>query len=230
MSDNQNPAHKETARARINAVEAQIVAAAQRAGRDTASVKLIAVSKTFEAQQIEPVIAAGQKRFGENRVQESQSKWPALKARYPEVELHLIGPLQSNKVRDAVELFDVIHTIDRPKIASAIARDIEQTGRTPRLLVQVNSGEEQQKAGVLPGDADAFVTQCRDEFGLQIEGLMCIPPLDEEAALHFALLNKIAARNGLAGLSMGMSVDFENAVALGATYVRVGTAIFGPRG
>ncbi|MFQ5625981.1 MAG: YggS family pyridoxal phosphate-dependent enzyme [Methyloligellaceae bacterium] len=230
MNKDQTPTLKDSPRERIEAVEARIRAAAERTGRDPAQVKLIAVSKTFYAHHIEPVIAAGQTRFGENRVQEALAKWPALKARHPEVELHLIGPLQSNKARDAVELFDVIHTIDRPKIASAIAREIEQTGRTPRLFVQVNTGEEEQKAGVLPGGADAFLKQCRDEFGLNIEGLMSLPPLDEEASLHFALLNKIAARNGVSELSMGMSADFENAVALGATYVRVGTAIFGPRG
>jgi len=230
MNNDQRPTLKDNPRERIEAVEARIRAAAERTGRDPRDVNLIAVSKTFDAEHIEPVIAAGQTRFGENRVQEAQRKWPALKARHPEVELHLIGPLQSNKARDVVELFDVIHTIDRPKIASAIAREIEQTGRTPRLFVQVNTGEEEQKAGVLPASADAFLKQCRDEFGLNIEGLMCLPPLNEEASLHFALLNKIAARNGVPELSMGMSADFENAVALGATYVRVGTAIFGPRG
>ncbi|GBE43505.1 MAG TPA: YggS family pyridoxal phosphate-dependent enzyme [Rhizobiales bacterium] len=230
MNKDANSAPPPALRERIEAVEARITAAAERAGRDPARVKLIAVSKTFGAEQIEPVIGAGQFRFGENRVQESQGKWPGLKARHADIELHLIGPLQSNKARDAALLFDVIHTIDRPKIAAAIAREIEHTGRCPRLLVQVNTGEEEQKAGILPGLADAFIGQCRDEFGLKIEGLMCIPPVDEESSLHFALLNKIAARNGLDELSMGMSADFENAVALGATYVRVGTAIFGARG
>ena len=220
----------ETPRTRIDALEARIEAAAERTGREPGQVKLIAVAKTFGADQIAPVIAAGQMRFGENRVQEALAKWPKIKARHGDVELHLIGPLQSNKARDAVALFDVIHTIDRPKIASAIAREIERSGRTPRLLVQVNTGEEEQKAGVVPARADALIKQCVDEFGLDIEGLMCIPPLDEESALHFALLNKIAARNDLPELSMGMSADYENAVALGATYVRVGTAIFGPRG
>ncbi len=230
MNNDPSSAPPTAARARIETVEAEITAAAERAGRDPARVKLIAVSKTFDAAQIEPVIGAGQFRFGENRVQESLAKWPGLKARHTDIELHLIGPLQSNKARDAVALFDVIHTIDRPKIAAAIAREMEQAGRAPRLLVQVNTGEEEQKAGIFPARADAFVKQCREEFGLKIEGLMCIPPLDEESALHFALLNKIAARNGLDELSMGMSADFENAVALGATYVRVGTAIFGKRG
>lgn len=230
MNKDPDSASPPGARERIETVEAQIKAAAKRAARDPGRVKLIAVSKTFGAERIEPVIGAGHFRFGENRVQESQGKWPDLKARYPDIELHLIGPLQSNKARDAVELFDVIHTLDRPKIAAAIAREIDHTGRTPRLLVQVNTGEEEQKAGILPGKADAFLKQCGDEFGLKIEGLMCIPPIDEESALHFALLNKIAARNALGELSMGMSADFENAVALGATYVRVGTAVFGPRG
>ena len=215
---------------RIAGVRKQIAAVTQRTGRECGDVKLIAVSKTFASEQIEPVILAGQREFGENRVQEALGKWPDLKARYPEVELHLIGPLQSNKARDAVELFDAIHTIDRPKIARTIAAEIERSGRKPRLLVQVNTGEEEQKAGVLPADTDDFLKQCREEHGLDIEGLMCIPPVDEEPSLHFALLNKIAARNGLKELSMGMSADYESAVALGATYVRVGTAIFGPRG
>jgi pyridoxal phosphate enzyme (YggS family) len=180
-------------------------------------------------QLIEDAIAGGQRLFGENRVQEAQAKWPELKARYPDVEAHLIGPLQSNKVRDAVALFDVIHSVDRPKIARALAEEIARSGNRPRLLVQVNTGEELQKAGVLPAETDAFVAQCRDEYGLAIEGLMCIPPLDEEPALHFALLAKIAARLGLRELSMGMSGDFAAAVAFGATYVRIGTAIFGAR-
>jgi hypothetical protein len=216
--------------ARLAAVQKKIRAATERSGRKASDVKLIAVSKIFTADKIAPVIDTGHRMFGENRVQEAQGKWPDLKAQTPDIELHLIGPLQSNKARDAVELFDVIHSIDRPKIARAIASEIERSGRTPRLLVQVNTGEEDQKAGILPTDADAFVRQCRDEFGLTIEGLMCIPPVDEEPALHFALLNKLAARNGLKELSMGMSADYESAVALGATYVRVGTAIFGARG
>ncbi len=221
------PDMEATPASRIAAIQEKIKAST---GRAVSEIKLIAVSKTMTSDRIEPVIAAGQRVFGENRVQEAQGKWPDLKARFPDVELHLIGPLQSNKARDAVELFDVIHTIDRSKIARAIASEIERTGRNPRLLVQVNTGEEEQKAGVLPADTDGFVSQCRDEFGLIIEGLMCIPPLDEEPSLHFALLNKIAARNGLKELSMGMSADYESAVALGATYVRVGTAIFGKRG
>ena len=215
---------------RLAEVRARIDAAAKAAGRDPASVRLIAVGKTFGADAIEPVIAAGQRLFGENRIQEAQGKWPALKARYPDVQLHLIGPLQSNKVKDAVALFDVIETVDRPKIARAIAAEMERAGRWPRLLVQVNTGEEPQKAGVLPAETDAFVARCREEHGLEIEGLMCIPPLDEEPALHFALMAKIAERLGLPELSMGMSADFETAIAFGATYVRVGTAVFGPRG
>lgn len=215
---------------RLAEVRARIDAAAKAAGRDPASVRLIAVGKTFGADAIEPVIAAGQRLFGENRIQEAQGKWPELKARHPEVQLHLIGPLQSNKVKDAVALFDVIETVDRPKIARAIAAEMERAGRRPRLLVQVNTGEEPQKAGVLPAETDAFVAECREEHGLEIEGLMCIPPLDEEPALHFALMAKIAERLGLPELSMGMSADFETAIAFGATSVRVGTAVFGLRG
>ncbi len=230
MNNTAKPDMEVTPTKRIAAIQEKIKAAAERAGRDAGEVKLIAVSKVFTADHIAPVIAAGQRMFGENRVQEALGKWPELKERTPDVELHLIGPLQSNKARDAVELFDVIHTIDRPKIARTIAGEIERTGRNPRLLVQVNTGEEEQKAGMLPADTDEFVRQCRNEFGLTIEGLMCIPPVDEEPSLHFALLNKLAARNGLRELSMGMSADYENAVALGATYVRVGTAIFGQRG
>jgi pyridoxal phosphate enzyme (YggS family) len=230
MSEAIDASEKKTSRDRLSAVREQISAATKRAGRNSSDVKLIAVSKTKAGELIEPVIEAGQSLFGENRVQEAQSKWPALKARYPDIELHLIGPLQSNKARDAVELFDVIHTIDRPKIAKAIAAEIEHTGHKPRLLIQVNTGEEEQKAGVLPANTDEFLKQCREEYGLSIEGLMCIPPIDEEPSLHFALLNKIAKRNGLPELSMGMSADFESAVALSATYIRVGTAIFGARG
>jgi pyridoxal phosphate enzyme (YggS family) len=213
----------------LPAVMRDIADAAQRAGRDPASVKLIAVSKTVPEQSVEEAIESGQRRFGENRVQEAKAKWPALKERHPDLELHLVGPLQSNKVRDAVQLFDVIHSVDRPKIAAALAEEMKRAGKRPRLLVQVNTGEEPQKAGVLPGETDAFVARCGDEYGLAIEGLMCIPPLDEEPALHFALLAKIAARLGLKELSMGMSGDFEKAIAFGATDVRIGTAIFGAR-
>ncbi|MEM8744218.1 MAG: YggS family pyridoxal phosphate-dependent enzyme [Pseudomonadota bacterium] len=214
---------------RIAAVRAQIDDAARRAEREPGDITLIAVSKTFGPEGITPVITAGQAIFGENRVQEALGKWPDLKARHPGIELHLIGPLQSNKARDAVALFDVIHTIDRPKIAAAIAREMAQQDRHPRLLAQVNTGEEKQKAGIPPGELDAFLKSCAGEHGLKIEGLMCIPPVDEEAALHFALLQKLAQRNGLKQLSMGMSADFETAIAFGATYVRIGTAIFGPR-
>ena len=229
MTQTPPPTNSASLHERIEAVRTKISAAAKRTGRDPELVKLIAVSKTFDAARIEPVIEAGMRVFGENRVQEAQGKWPGLKARYQDIELHLIGPLQSNKARDAVELFDCIHTIDRPRIALAIAAEMERQGRTPKLLVQVNTGEETQKSGVLPGDVDNFVKQCREEHGLEITGLMCIPPLDEEPSLHFALLNKFAARNNLRELSMGMSADYESAVALGATYVRVGTAIFGSR-
>ena len=213
----------------LRAVEREISDAARAARRDPASVKLIAVSKIVPIAGLEEAIASGQRRFGENRVQEAKSKWPELKKRHPGLELHLIGPLQSNKVRDAVELFDVIHSVDRPKIAAALAEEMKRAGKRPRLLVQVNTGEEPQKAGVVPSETDAFVGLCRDELGLPVEGLMCIPPFDEEPAMHFALLAKIAARLGLQELSMGMSGDFEKAIAFGATYVRVGTAIFGAR-
>lgn len=229
MTDRTVALDPDTAASRLAEVRERIAAAAVAAGRDPREVTLIAVGKTFGAEAIEPVIAAGQRCFGENRVQESQGKWPALKARHPDVRLHLIGPLQSNKVKDAVALFDVIETVDRPKIARAIADEMARTGRRPRLLVQVNTGEEAQKAGVLPTEADAFVRHCREELGLAIEGLMCIPPFDEEPSLHFALLAKIADRLGLAKLSMGMTADFETAIAFGATSVRVGTALFGPR-
>lgn len=220
----------EGAAGRLAGVRERIAVAAKKAGRDPDSVRLIAVSKTFDAAAISPVIEAGQQLFGENRVQEAQGKWPALKERHAGVELHLIGPLQSNKAADAVALFDWIHSIDRDKIAKAIAAGMESQGRAPRLLVQVNTGEEPQKAGVAPGETESFVARCRDEYGLKIEGLMCLPPLDEEPALHFALLEKLAKRLGLPELSMGMSADYETAVAFGATFVRVGSAIFGARG
>ena len=207
-----------------------ILQAVEEAGREASSVRLIAVSKTHDAERIEPIIGAGQRLFGENRVQEATGKWPDLRERHPDVELHLIGPLQSNKVKDAIALFDVIHSVDRPKIAKALAQEMARSGRKPRLLVQVNTGEEAQKAGVLPGDAAGFVEQCQEEFGLEIEGLTCIPPIDEESSLHFALLAKIAGGLGLKELSMGMSADYETAIQFGATYVRIGTAIFGERG
>jgi pyridoxal phosphate enzyme (YggS family) len=210
-------------------VRSEIAAACASAGRDPASVTLIAVSKTFPADAIEPVIAAGQRVFGENRVQEAKAKWPTLRDAHAGLELHLIGPLQSNKAREAVALFDAIHSVDRASIAEVVAKEIARLERRPRLFVQINTGAEPQKAGVLPEDADAFIGACRETYGLEIAGLMCIPPLDEAPAPHFALTAKIAARNGLKLLSMGMSADFATAVAFGATHVRVGTAIFGGR-
>ncbi|MCC2654454.1 MAG: YggS family pyridoxal phosphate enzyme [Microvirga sp.] len=197
--------------------------------RDPASITLVAVSKTFPADAIEPVLAAGQRVFGENYVQEAKAKWPALRERYPDVELHMIGPLQSNKAREAVELFDAIHTLDRPSLAEALAKEIAKQGRTPRLFVQVNTGEEPQKGGVIPTEVDAFLEACRAKYGLTIEGLMCIPPAEDPPSPHFALLNTIAQRHGLKALSMGMSADFDAAIQLGATHVRVGSAIFGSR-
>ncbi|MGH6802044.1 MAG: YggS family pyridoxal phosphate-dependent enzyme [Methyloceanibacter sp.] len=215
--------------ARLRLVRQEIALAVEAAGRDPDSVKLVAVTKTVPAQVIEETIEAGQRCFGENRVQEADAKWTALKERHPGIELHLIGPLQSNKVREAVDLFDVIETVDRPKLARALAEGMARADKHPRLFVQVNTGEEPQKAGVLPGEAESFVALCRDTFGLTVDGLMCIPPLDEEPAMHFALLAKLAELIGVKELSMGMSGDFARAIAFGATYVRVGTAIFGAR-
>lgn len=197
--------------------------------RDPSGITLVAVSKTFPAEAIEPVLAAGQRVFGENYVQEAKAKWPELRQRYPDVELHMIGPLQSNKAKEAVELFDVIHTLDRPSLAEALAKEIAKQGKKPRLLVQVNTGEEPQKGGVSPGDVDAFLEACRTKYGLAIEGLMCIPPAEDPPSPHFALINTIAKRHGLKVLSMGMSADFDEAIQLGATHVRVGSAIFGAR-
>jgi pyridoxal phosphate enzyme (YggS family) len=213
----------------LAAVEAEIARACRDARRDRASVTLIAVSKTFAADAIVPVIAAGQRVFGENRVQEAKAKWPALTTAYPDIKLHLIGPLQSNKAREAVALFDAIHSVDRPSICQALAKEIESQNRHPELFIQINTGEEPQKAGIAPGEADAFLASCRDTYGLEITGLMCIPPVNEPPAAHFALTAKIAARNGLKNLSMGMSADFATAIALGATHIRVGSAIFGHR-
>src|SRR5256885_16078236 len=210
-------------------VRKEIAAACAEARRDIASVALIAVSKTFPPDAIEPVIVAGQRVFGENRVQEAKAKWPALRAAHPGLELHLIGPLQSNKTKEAVALFDAIHSVDRPSIAEALAKEIAKQGRRPTLFVEINTGGEPQKAGVLPENADAFIKTCRDTHGLEIAGLMCLPPFEEPPAPHFALTAKIAARNGLKLLSMGMSADFATAIAFGATHVRVGTAIFGAR-
>jgi pyridoxal phosphate enzyme (YggS family) len=219
--------------ARLQSIRAAIGRMARDFERDPASITLIAVSKTFPVEAIEPVLGAGQRVFGENYVQEAKAKWGPLRERYPDVELHLIGPLQSNKARDAVRLFDAIHTLDRPSLAEALAKEMAkaaETERRPRLLVQVNTGEEAQKGGVMPAEADAFIDACRARWGLAIDGLMCIPPADEPPSPHFGLLYKIAARHGLKTLSMGMSADFEAAIQLGATHVRVGSAIFGERG
>jgi hypothetical protein len=210
-------------------VEQEIARACRDAGRERASVTLIAVSKTFDAGAITPVIESGQRVFGENRVQEAKGKWPALMQAYPGVRLHLIGPLQSNKAKEAVALFDAIHSVDRPSICEALAKQIDSQKRLPELFVQLNTGEEPQKAGVTPADADGFIAACRDKYGLRISGLMCIPPLNEPPAPHFALTAKIAARNGLKNLSMGMSADFALAIQFGATHVRIGSAIFGHR-
>lgn len=215
--------------ARLRLVKEEIALAAEGAGRDPDRVKLIAVSKTVPAAVIEEAVEAGQRLFGENRVQEALGKWAALKELHADIELHLIGPLQSNKVREAVALFDVIETLDRPKLARALAEEMERQGTRPRLFVQVNTGEEPQKAGIAPEDTASFVALCRDTFNFNIHGLMCIPPFDEEPAMHFALLAKLAGELGIEELSMGMSGDFAEAVAFGATYVRVGTAIFGER-
>ena len=211
-------------------VRARIARAAQDCGRDPADITLIAVSKLHPAEAVEPVLRAGQRVFGENYVQEAKAKWPALRERYPDTELHLIGPLQSNKAREAVALFDAIHSLDRPSLAEALAREIARSGRRPCLFVQVNTGEEPQKGGVWPADADAFIQACRERYGLALHGLMGIPPVDDPPSPHFALLHAIARRNGLPGLSMGMSADAEAAIQLGATHVRIGTAIFGERG
>ena len=214
---------------RLQQVRTALARAASDCGRDPSSITLVAVSKTFPSEAIEPILAAGQRAFGENYVQEAKAKWPALRERYEGVALHLIGPLQSNKARDAVRLFDVIHTLDRESLAKELAKEMSKTERRPRLLVQVNTGEEPQKGGVMPAEADAFIAASRERWGLQPEGLMCVPPADEPPSPHFALLHKIAARNGLKTLSMGMSADFEAAIQLGATHVRIGSAIFGER-
>jgi pyridoxal phosphate enzyme (YggS family) len=210
-------------------VEHDIGRACREARRERHSVTLIAVSKTFDADAITPVIEAGQRVFGENRVQEARSKWPALMSAHPGIALHLIGPLQSNKAKEAVALFDAVHSVDRPSICEALAKEIALQKRTPDLFVQLNTGEEPQKAGIAPGETDGFIASCRDRYGLRISGLMCIPPVDEAPAPHFALTAKIAARNGLKLLSMGMSADFAIAIQFGATHVRVGSAIFGKR-
>jgi len=210
-------------------VRSEIARACRDTGRDPASVTLVAVSKTFAADAIEPVIAAGQRVFGENRVQEAKAKWPPLMQKHRGLSLHLIGPLQSNKAKEAVALFDAIHSVDRPSLCEALAKEVGKQSRRPLLFVEINTGAEPQKAGVLPQDADQFLGQCRDKYGLAISGLMCIPPLEEAPGPHFALTAKIAQRNGLSLLSMGMSADYVTAIELGATHVRVGSAIFGAR-
>jgi len=220
---------QETDLDRLAEVQSRIRRAARDAGRNPAEVGLVCVSKTIGADRIQPLLTAGCRQFGENRVQEAAEKWPALRAAFPDLILRLIGPLQTNKVRDAVRLFDVIESLDRPKLAAEIAAQAVREGKRPRLLVQVNIGEEPQKAGVMPVDADGFIRHCRDDLGLSIEGLMCIPPVDHLASPYFAQLAAIAARNGLKHLSMGMTSDFEQAIKLGATEVRVGSAIFGAR-
>ena len=221
---------QEKVAANLAAVKAAIARAERIWKRPEGSVTLVAVSKTHDAERIRPALDAGHRVFGENRVQEAAAKWPGLRAEYPGISLHLIGPLQTNKVRDAVALFDVIETVDREKLARALAEEFARRGLWRDCLIQVNTGEEPQKAGIAPAEADAFIRLCRDELKLPVRGLMCIPPVDEEPSLHFALLAKIARRNGLEILSMGMSNDFETGVALGATHVRIGTAIFGERG
>jgi len=213
----------------LSAVEQDIAHACKEARRDRSSVTLVAVSKTFDADAIVPVIEAGQRVFGENRVQEAKAKWPGLISAYPGIALHLIGPLQSNKAKEAVALFDAIHSVDRPSICEALAKEFDSQKRRPQLFVQLNTGEEPQKAGVAPSEADSFIASCREKYRLPISGLMCIPPVNDAPAPHFALTAKIAARNGLTNLSMGMSADFAIAIALGATHVRIGTAIFGKR-
>lgn len=213
----------------LAAVRADVARACRDAGRDPAGVTLVAVAKTFGAEAIEPLIAAGQRVFGENRVQEAKAKWPPLMARHPDIELHLVGALQSNKVRDAVALFDAIHSVDRISLVEVLTREIGRQRRRPLLFVELNTGAEPQKAGVRPEDADAFIAACRDRYALDIAGLMCVPPVDEAPAPHFALTATIARRNGLKLLSMGMSADFPTAIAFGATHIRVGTAIFGKR-
>jgi pyridoxal phosphate enzyme (YggS family) len=212
----------------LSDIKDRIAKAEAEAGRAAGSVELIAVSKIQPLERVEAVLDEGHRVFGENRVQEAQGKWPSFKERYDGVSLHLLGPLQTNKARVAMELFDAIHSVDRPKLAHSIARLAQELGHCPELFLQVNTGEEEQKAGVMPADADAFIKECRD-LDLSIRGLMCIPPVDETPSLHFSLLAKIAERNGITGLSMGMSGDFEQAIAFGATHVRVGSAIFGER-
>jgi hypothetical protein len=224
-----NDASFKTGTDRLAEVRRRIAETARAAGRDPDSITLVAVSKTNGADRVQELLDAGQRVFGENRVQEAEGKFPTLKARHPDLELHLIGPLQTNKARDAVALFDVIQSVDRERLAAILAKEMERAGRQLPCFIQVNTGEEPQKAGVLPADLNAFIAKCREAYKLPVVGLMCIPPVDEEPALHFALLAKMAARNGLAQVSMGMSADYETAIKLGATHVRVGTALFGAR-
>ncbi|MGE0715329.1 MAG: YggS family pyridoxal phosphate-dependent enzyme [Alphaproteobacteria bacterium] len=229
MPDDPSPPAADSVAGRLASVRAAIAEAARAAGRDPAAVTLVAVGKTYGAETMVEAIGAGQRVFGENRVQEAAAKWPALKERWPDIRLHLIGPLQTNKVKDVIGLVDVLQTLDRESLATALVKARDHGARLPELLVQVNTGNEPQKAGVAPEGADAFLARCRDEWVLPVTGLMCIPPADEPPALHFALLREIAGRNGLAGLSMGMSGDYATAVRFGATMVRVGSAIFGAR-
>ena len=230
MTDESSAAITEAPTTALDAVERQIAAACAQARRERASVTLIAVSKTFGADAIVPIIAAGQRVFGENRVQEAKAKWPGLMSGYADLKVHLIGPLQSNKAKEAVALFDAVHSIDRPSVCQALAKEIKSQNRHPELFVQLNTGEEAQKAGVAPAEADGFIAACRETYGLAISGVMCIPPVDDAPAPHFALTANIAARNGLKNLSMGMSADFAVAIQFGATHIRVGSAIFGHRG
>jgi len=213
----------------LSLIAADINAAEKEADRTANSTRIIAVSKKFPAEHIHPSLSSGHIDFGENRIQEAEGKWPGLKEEFPQTKLHLIGPLQTNKAKQAIGLFDAIHTLDRPKLARIIADEIQKQGRNPKLFVQVNTGEEEQKSGILPPQCDDFIKQCRDEYGLNIAGLMCIPPINEAPSLHFTLLEKIAKRNALEDLSMGMSSDYKTAVMFGATYVRIGEAIFGQR-
>ena len=222
--DSQNPPQ-----AAYSDLVVRLANAARDADRDPEDIRFVAVSKRHDAERIRPVLQAGHRVFGENRVQEAQTKWPPLRAEFPDIELHLVGALQSNKATEAVQTFDAIHSVDREKLATALAREIDRQGAAPDLFVQVNTGEEPQKSGVLPADADRFIAHCRDVLDLPVRGLMCLPPQDDEPSLHFALLRKIAERNGLVSLSMGMSSDFEIAIAFGATHIRVGEALFGPR-
>jgi PLP dependent protein len=213
----------------LDRVRREIARSMKDHGREPDTVTLIAVSKAMPVERIRRVLMAGQRVFGENRVQEGQQKWPSLRAEFPGVELHLIGPLQTNKVKEALNHFDVIETVDREKLAAELAREIQESGRVPKLYVQVNTGAEEQKAGILPADADGFIRLCRETYGLEISGLMCIPPVDQPPSPHFALLGEIARRNGISNLSMGMSADSDAAIQLGATHVRIGSAIFGAR-